>query len=73
MIIWEVEQVCLWLENVDFLGHVVSGQGISVDPREVEAIDKWPTPKSVTEVQQFLGWAGYYRKFVKDFSKLLNP
>ena len=44
-----------------------------MDPKKVEAVEKWPTPKSVTEVRQFLGLAGYYRKFVKEFSKIAKP
>ena len=49
------------------------GQGISVDPKKIEAVEKWSTSKSVTEVRQFLGLAEYYIKFVKDFSKIAKP
>ena len=54
-----------------FLGHIVSGKGLSVDPSKVEAIQNWQTPKNVTEVRSFLGLAaGYYRRFIKDFAKV---
>jgi len=55
---------------VSFLGHVISGSGIAVDPSKVDAVSQWETPKSVTEVRSFLGLAGYYHKFIKGFSKL---
>nr|GEY46831.1 retrotransposon protein, putative, Ty3-gypsy subclass [Tanacetum cinerariifolium] len=51
-----------WLDSVKFLGHVINSQGVHVDPTMVEAIKSWTTPKSPTEVRQFLGLAGYYRR-----------
>ena len=56
-----------------FLGHIVSKDGISVDPAKVEAVTKWNQPKNVAEIQSFLGLAGYYRRFIQDFSKLALP
>ena len=50
-----------WLDQVSFLGHVVSGDGIQVDPKKIEAITEWPRPITVTEVRSFLGLASYYR------------
>lgn len=62
-----------WLNQVAFLGHVVSADGIIMDPSKVEAITKWPRPTTVTEIRSFLGLAGYYRRFVEGFSKLALP
>nr|GEY35288.1 retrotransposon protein, putative, Ty3-gypsy subclass [Tanacetum cinerariifolium] len=62
-----------WLGQVVFLGHIVSADGISIDPAKVKAITKWPRPKTVTEVRSFLGLAGYYRRFVEGFSRLELP
>ncbi|XP_077249415.1 uncharacterized protein LOC143888918 [Tasmannia lanceolata] len=62
-----------WLENVAFLGHVVSKEGISVDPVKVKVVLQWKQPTNATEVRSFLRLAGYYRKFVEGFSTLAGP
>ncbi|KAA0059550.1 reverse transcriptase [Cucumis melo var. makuwa] len=62
-----------WLEQVVFLGHVVSAKGVSVDPQKVEAVVNWERPISATEVRSFLGLAGYYRRFIEDFYRLAFP
>ena len=62
-----------WLEEVVFLGHVVSKEGIKVDPQKVKAIMDWLRPTNVTEIRSFLRLAGYYRRFIKDFSKISSP
>ena len=59
-----------WLEQVAFLGHVVSKDGIQVDTKKIEAVAEWPRPTTVTEIRIFLGLTGYYKRFVKDFSKI---
>ena len=61
------------MEEIAFLGHVVSKHGVQPDSSKVKAILQWETPKSVTEVRSFLGLAGYYRRFVKDFSMVAKP
>ncbi|KAL5547217.1 hypothetical protein UlMin_006904 [Ulmus minor] len=62
-----------WLDKVHFLGHVISKDGISVDPVKIEAISQWSAPTSVTVIRSFLGLVGYYRRFVKGFSTLAAP
>uniref|UniRef100_A0A2N9HQ68 Retrotransposon gag domain-containing protein n=1 Tax=Fagus sylvatica TaxID=28930 RepID=A0A2N9HQ68_FAGSY len=62
-----------WLDKVTFLGHVISREGISVDPNKVEAVVKWERPTNVIEVRSFLGLASYYRWFVEGFSRLATP
>ena len=56
-----------WLKEVSFLGHIVSEEGMRVDPRKIEVILKWKPPRSVTEVHSSLGLASYYKRFVKGF------
>ncbi|XP_071924914.1 uncharacterized protein [Coffea arabica] len=62
-----------WLDEISFLGHKVSKEGIAVDPAKVEAVMNWKQPESPTEVRSFLGLAGYDRRFIKDFSKIAGP
>ena len=62
-----------WLIDVRFLGHIMSASCISVDPEKVEAMMSWERPKSVFEIRNFLGLARYYRRFIKDFSRLAAP
>ncbi|KAJ8762075.1 hypothetical protein K2173_006739 [Erythroxylum novogranatense] len=62
-----------WLDEVVFLGHIVSGEGIQVDPRKVEAVRSWEVLRNVSEVRSFLRLAGYYRRFVEGFSVISAP
>jgi hypothetical protein len=62
-----------WLTKVAFLGHVISAGGVSVDPSKVKDVLNWTLPTNASEIQSFLGLAGYYRRFIKDFSKIAKP
>ena len=62
-----------WLDQVSFLGHIISKDGIMVDPSKIEAVSSWKRPKNASEIRSFLGLAGYYRKFVEDFSRIASP
>lgn len=61
------------LKEMSFLGHGISSSGIVVDPSKMEAVLQWETSMSVTKIRSFLGLAGYYRRFIKGFSKLALP
>ena len=60
-------------DEIEYLGHVVSGKGISTNPKKIEAVTKWPTPNTAYDVRSFLGFVGYYRRFIKNFSKITKP
>ncbi|GJR10553.1 putative reverse transcriptase domain-containing protein [Tanacetum coccineum] len=62
-----------WLKEVQFLGHVVNHDGIHVDPSKVDSVKNWKTYESPTEIRSFLGLAGYYRRFIENFSKIAKP
>ncbi|GKC86896.1 putative reverse transcriptase domain-containing protein [Tanacetum coccineum] len=62
-----------WLSKVQFLGHVIDSEGIHVDPAKIESIKDWASPKTPTEIRQFSGLAGYYRRFIEGFSKIAKP
>ncbi|GJY82472.1 putative reverse transcriptase domain-containing protein [Tanacetum coccineum] len=59
-----------WIPKVQFLGHVINSRGIHVDPAKIESIKDWASPKTPTEIRQFLGLAGYYQRFIEGFSKI---
>ena len=60
-------------DKIQYLGHVVTKQGISVDPEKIRAIEEWPVPKEVTNVRSFMGITGYYQRFIEGFSRIANP
>ncbi|GJX81241.1 putative reverse transcriptase domain-containing protein [Tanacetum coccineum] len=62
-----------WIPKVQFIGHLIDSQGIHMDPAKIESIKDWASPKSPTEIRQFLGLAGYYRRFIKGFLKISKP
>ena len=62
-----------WLDKVTFLGHIISKEGLSVDPSKIEAVMSWERSKNASKIWSFLGLAGYYRRFVQGFSSIAAP
>ena len=63
----------LFRKQINYLGHVVGHKGITTDPKKIEAVTEWPRPTTVTEVRSFLGFVGYYRRFIPNFSNGAKP
>jgi len=61
------------VDSISYLGHIISAAGVAMDPDKVQAVADWPTPRSARAVRGFLGLAGYYRKFVKEFGTIAAP
>ena len=61
-----------YIDRIHYLGHIISDEGISIDPEKIEAIMNWPTPRNVTDVRSFMGFVGYYKRFIKGFSKVAH-
>ncbi|KAI4871331.1 hypothetical protein NFI96_009730, partial [Prochilodus magdalenae] len=59
--------------SVTYVGHIVSQDGIATDPSKIEAVSAWPKPQTLSELRSFLGFCGYYRRFVKDYSRICRP
>ncbi|GKC93405.1 hypothetical protein Tco_1158847 [Tanacetum coccineum] len=62
-----------WLREVQFLGHVINGNGIHVDPSKIEVVKNWKALRTPSEVRSFLGLVGYYHRFIENFSKIAKP
>jgi hypothetical protein len=62
-----------WLDQVEFLGHVISKEGIAINPSKVQSVLDWQAPTNVKEIRGFLGMVGYYRRFIEGFSKIAGP
>jgi hypothetical protein len=62
-----------WLKEVAFLGHVLTAEGVVVDTAKIEAVKEWEQPRNVIDIRSFLGLAGYYRRFIENFSKIAEP
>src|SRR5690606_38791375 len=60
-------------KEIEFLGFVISADGVKMDPKKVKAITEWKTPKSVHDIQVFLGFANFYRRFIQNYSKIVSP
>ena len=65
---------CAFLQReVRYFGHIVSDEGVAADPAKVDKVACWPEPATTKEVKQFLGFAGYYRRFIRDFAQISRP
>ena len=64
---------CFMKKEVEYLGHVVSSTGIKTDPKKIDKVKSWPVPRTIKELRSFLGFCGYYRRFIKDYAEIARP
>jgi hypothetical protein len=69
----KMSKCSFYQKQIHYLGHIISKEGIVVDPKKVEAIREWSVPRNVEKVRYFMGLEGYYRRFVAEFSKISHP
>jgi hypothetical protein len=69
----KLSKCSFYQEQIHYLGHIISKDGIVVDPKKIEAIKEWSAPKNVTEIRSFMGLVGYYRSFIAGFSRIVHP
>ncbi|WP_227487730.1 hypothetical protein, partial [Nocardioides malaquae] len=67
------EKCQFFKKSVQYLGHVVSEHGVETDPRKISALTTWPKPQNIQQLKSFLGFSEYYRRFIRDYSKLARP
>ena len=67
------KKCCFLKESVIYLGHVIDKEGVSQDPNKIEVIQKWAIPKTIKELRAFIGFTGYYRKYVEKYAKIARP
>jgi hypothetical protein len=63
----KLSKCSLYQRQIHYLGHIISKEGIIVDPSKIKSIEEWPTPRNVTKVRSFMGLSGYYRRFIEGF------
>jgi hypothetical protein len=65
---------CSFFQNrICYFGHIISEEGIAVDPEKIEVVKGWATPKNVIEIRAFMGLVGYYKRFIAGFSRIAHP